>query len=169
MHMDYKLQIIFSGDGNGHYCQLYSIAQQCAFMFATMHTDVDSAHAKSTDALHLPLQIMQTVVWVYSLDCYLYPFLLLGVLLIGVATSVTVLYRQRLRLAAVVAKTCLVPYVSKGYIHAMKGTQLVPGDVVVLQPGLALCDLVVLRGSCLIEDASLTGEVGHLIDQLRFA
>lgn len=105
------------------------------------------------------MQMIQAVLWVYAFQYYIYPFVLLAVLFTGIATSVGLLYRQKARLAALTTKTFLIPYVNKGYIRAMKGSQLVPGDVIVVQPGVAVCDLVLLRGSCLVEDASLTGEV----------
>lgn len=35
-----------------------------------------------------------------------------------------------------------------------------PGDVVVLQRGKATCDMVLLKGSCLVEESMLSGEVG---------
>ena len=39
--------------------------------------------------------------------------------------------------------------------------RLLPGDVVVLQPGKALFDMVVLQGNCLVTESMLSGEVGH--------
>ena len=41
----------------------------------------------------------------------------------------------------------------------MSSRRLVPGDVVVLLPGKATCDMVLLRGSCLTEESMLSGEV----------
>ena len=35
-----------------------------------------------------------------------------------------------------------------------------PGDVVVLLPGTATCDMALLQGNCLVEESSLSGEVG---------
>ena len=37
--------------------------------------------------------------------------------------------------------------------------RLVPGDVVVLLPGKATADMVVLQGNCLVEESVLSGEV----------
>lgn len=45
--------------------------------------------------------------------------------------------------------------------RAVSSTRLVPGDVVVLLPGQATCDMVLLRGSCLLEESMLSGEVSH--------
>ena len=43
--------------------------------------------------------------------------------------------------------------------RAVSSRRLVPGDVVVLLPGKATCDMVLLRGSCLVEESLLSGEV----------
>lgn len=37
--------------------------------------------------------------------------------------------------------------------------RLVPGDIVVLQPGKATCDMVLLQGNCLVDESILSGEV----------
>ena len=42
--------------------------------------------------------------------------------------------------------------------RAVSSRRLVPGDVVVLLRGKATCDMVLLRGSCLIEESILSGE-----------
>ena len=34
-----------------------------------------------------------------------------------------------------------------------------PGDVIVLIPGTATCDIVIIRGNCLVEESNLSGEV----------
>ena len=43
--------------------------------------------------------------------------------------------------------------------RAVSSHRLVPGDVVVLLPGKATCDMVLLRGCCLVEESLLSGEV----------
>ena len=43
--------------------------------------------------------------------------------------------------------------------RAASSRRLVPGDVVVVLPGKATCDMVLLRGSCLTEESMLSGEV----------
>ena len=55
--------------------------------------------------------------------------------------------------------TRIVPTVQAGWVRAAMSYALVPGDVVVLQQGKASCDLVMLRGSCLVEESMLSGEV----------
>lgn len=43
--------------------------------------------------------------------------------------------------------------------RALLSHRLVPGDVIVVLPGKATCDMVLLRGSCLVEESLLSGEV----------
>ena len=50
--------------------------------------------------------------------------------------------------------------------RAVSSRVLVPGDVVVLLPGTATCDMVLLQGNCLVEESSLSGEVGSSTNAL---
>ncbi len=43
--------------------------------------------------------------------------------------------------------------------RALASRRLVPGDVVVLLPGKAVADMVLLTGNCLVEESLLSGEV----------
>lgn len=43
--------------------------------------------------------------------------------------------------------------------RAISSRRLVPGDVVVVLPGKATCDMVLLQGNCLVEESMLSGEV----------
>ena len=43
--------------------------------------------------------------------------------------------------------------------RAAASHSLVPGDVLVVLRGKASCDMVLLRGSCLVEESMLSGEV----------
>jgi P-type E1-E2 ATPase len=53
----------------------------------------------------------------------------------------------------------LTPMVQGKWVRAIASNKLVPGDVIVLQPGKALCDMVLLRGACLVTESMLSGEV----------
>jgi len=48
--------------------------------------------------------------------------------------------------------------------RATSSKKLVPGDVIVVLPETATCDLVLLQGTCLVEESNLSGEVKLLID-----
>lgn len=42
--------------------------------------------------------------------------------------------------------------------RAVSSKRLIPGDVIVVLPGRATCDLVLLQGNCLVEESNLPGE-----------
>ena len=87
----------------------------------------------------------------------------MAIMLIGTATSVGLTYRQRQILFKLFNRASLVPCVRKGYVKANVSHRLVPGDVIVVQPGVALCDMVLLRGNCLVEASKLSGKVRNMI------
>ena len=43
--------------------------------------------------------------------------------------------------------------------RAVSSRRLVPGDVIVILPGKATCDMILLRGNCLVQESNLSGEV----------
>ena len=47
--------------------------------------------------------------------------------------------------------------------RAISSQRLVPGDVIVVLPGSATCDMVLLQGNCLVEESNLSGEVISLL------
>ena len=85
---------------------------------------------------------------------------MIGVLILGSGVSAYLLHRQRLRLVNLVTERHLVPLLYKKFVRALLARQLVPGDVIVVQKGRAACDMVLLRGACLVEESMLSGEVG---------
>lgn len=106
------------------------------------------------------VQALEIGLWMWSFAYYVYPAILLGIMLIGTIISGNAVYQQRKRLTAAFSQYHLVPVVRKGYVRAASALQLVPGDVVVVLQGMAACDMVLLRGNCLVQEAALTGEVG---------
>ena len=90
--------------------------------------------------------------WLYSLIIVLFTLAntleLLQTLLAHEAKMVNLVNRPR-----------LVPMVLGGWVRAAGSHRLVPGDILVLQRGQATCDMVLLRGSCLVEESMLSGEV----------
>ena len=70
------------------------------------------------------------------------------------------LHKQHALLVGLINRRRVVPIVQTGgWIRAAVSHQLVPGDVVVVQRGKATVDMVLLRGSCLVEESMLSGEV----------
>ena len=96
------------------------------------------------------------------LNTYVYPAILIAIILARISDKAYRRVQQRRRVAVSSQWPRLAPYVSNGCVHAMGAAKLVPGDVIVIQPGLAMCDAVLLRGACLAEQSTLTGEVPSL-------
>lgn len=94
--------------------------------------------------------------WLF--EYYIYPSLLLAVMVAGQGLCAYLAYCKACSLAKLTAHSRLVPYVDKGYVRAMKASNLVPGDIIVVVPGPAVCDMVLLRGNCLVEESALSGE-----------
>ena len=72
---------------------------------------------------------------------------------------VITLHRQRMKVMALVNVCRLTPLVWEGWVRAVSSHRLLPGDIVVLRQGKAVCDLVILQGSCLVMESMLSGEV----------
>lgn len=77
----------------------------------------------------------------------------------GLVGVVMALNDQHTKLVGLVNQRTMVPIVDRGWVRAAPSHRLVPGDVIVLQRGRAPCDVVLLRGSCLVEESMLSGEV----------
>ena len=71
----------------------------------------------------------------------------------------TVLKEQHNKVMALMNESRLTPLVQEQWVRATSSHRLVPGDVIVLQRGRALCDMVVLQGACIATEALLSGEV----------
>jgi len=98
---------------------------------------------------------------VYLIYCgrYFYPVLILLLLTISAVLLIHTLRRQRKKIKALVNECRLTPLVCDGWVRAISSHRLLPGDVMVLQPGKALCDMVVLQGTCIVMESMLSGEV----------
>ena len=97
----------------------------------------------------------------YLIYCgrYFYPVLVLSLFLVSAGLLIRTLCRQRKKIMALVNECRLTPLVWDGWVRAISSHRLLPGDVMVLQPGKALCDMVVLQGTCLVMESMLSGEV----------
>jgi len=98
---------------------------------------------------------------VYLIYCgrYFYPVLILLLLTISAVLLIHTLRRQRKKIKALVNECRLTPLVWDGWVRAVSSHRLLPGDVMVLQAGKALCDMVVLQGTCIVMESMLSGEV----------
>lgn len=90
---------------------------------------------------------------------YFYPVLILFSMVSAAAGFVTTLHTQHGKVMALMNKRRLTPMVQGSWVRATSSHRLVPGDVIVLQTGRAVCDMVLLRGACLVTESMLSGEV----------
>ncbi|DBA92222.1 TPA: hypothetical protein ACH3X1_015929 [Trebouxia sp. C0004] len=73
--------------------------------------------------------------------------------------STYALYKKRIHLFQSLGQKRVVPIVQSTRVRAISSRRLVPGDVIVVLPGKATCDMVLLQGNCLVEESALSGEV----------
>ena len=97
----------------------------------------------------------------YLLYCgrYFYPVIILSLFLLSAVLLIHTLRAQRKKIKALVNECRLTPLVWDGWVRAISSHRLLPGDVMVLQQGKALCDMVVLQGTCVVVESMLSGEV----------
>ena len=72
------------------------------------------------------------------------------------------LHQQHSKVMRLMNECRVTPMVQQQWVRAVASYRLVPGDIVVLQRGRALCDMVVLQGACLVTESMLSGEVSFL-------
>ncbi|DBA65621.1 TPA: hypothetical protein ACH3X2_002681 [Trebouxia sp. C0005] len=107
------------------------------------------------------VQFAELIFITYEQD-YKLAGLLLSVTITSCFVSVYRLYQSRMGLYQSVSQQRLVAVVQAGRVRAVSPRRLVPGDVVVLLAGKATCDMVLLRGSCLVEESLLSGEAAQV-------
>ena len=105
------------------------------------------------------LQLLELVYLIYQ-GQFLYPILISIFTVPAVHGMATVLNQQHGKVMALMNESRLMPMVQEKLVRAIASHRLVPGDVTVLHKGRALCDMVMLRGACLVTESVLSGEVG---------
>lgn len=107
------------------------------------------------------LQYLGCIYLVYR-NYWIFPLLLA---LLSLAANLALVFTLRLRhttTLGLIGLRRIIPIVQQGWVKALPAYKLVPGDVIVVQAGKVSCDMVLLRGSCLVEEAMLSGEVWRL-------
>ena len=105
-------------------------------------------------------QTLELIYLVYR-GRYFYPVLLVLLSIPSVWIQFKVLHSQHSRVMTLMNEVRLTPQVQQQWVRAAASYHLVPGDIIVLQRGRALCDMVVLKGACLVMESMLSGEVSH--------
>ncbi len=103
-------------------------------------------------------QALELIYLVYR-GRYFYPVVLVLLSVPSLWIQLKILHSQHSRVMALMNEVRLTPMVQQQWVRAAASYHLVPGDVIVLQRGRALCDMVVLKGACLVMESMLSGEV----------
>ncbi|KAA6417980.1 MAG: hypothetical protein FRX49_12062 [Trebouxia sp. A1-2] len=117
------------------------------------------AHAFS-NPMYL-IQYVELAYLMYELR-YVYAGILYLISFLATSASCWTLYWKRMELYNATRQCRLVPVVQAGIVRAVSSRKLVPGDVIVVLQGRAICDMVLLQGSCLVEESMLSGEAAHV-------
>lgn len=104
------------------------------------------------------LQMME-ICYLWYRQYFAYVAVLTIISCMAIAVLVVSLSDQHKKLVRLVNERHLVPMVDRGWVRAVSSHKLVPGDVIVVQRGRAPVDMVLLRGSCIVEESMLSGEV----------
>lgn len=89
---------------------------------------------------------------------YSYSLIIVSITLFSIITNVVSSYQYRKRLAAIAHYTCEVQVLQNGRVSTVNSTELLPGDVIVLHPGILPCDVALIRGEAIVDENMLTGE-----------
>jgi len=106
----------------------------------------------------LLLQNLEVVYLVYRAH-HFFPVLIVVCATAAIVRLSLTLHKQHNKVMALMNECRLTPLVQGKWVRAVASYRLVPGDVIVLQQGRALCDMVILRGACLVTESRLSGEV----------
>ena len=108
---------------------------------------------------------MQYVECIYLIirGYWIFPAIVASLSLLVNSTLLRSIYQQHRLMLSLVQQHRVLPLVHLGWVRAVPAHVVVPGDVVVLQRGKATADLVLLRGSALVEESMLSGEVRWVV------
>lgn len=126
-------------------------------------------------------QYASVAIWCLQ-EYYSYSTIIVLITLCSILTTAIQAYRYRKKLAAMAYFSCDVEVVRGSIninslggllllptnppsaaaaavtISTVPSTELVPGDVVLVKPGILPCDIVLLRGEAIVDETMLTGE-----------
>lgn len=96
--------------------------------------------------------------WYYDGFSY-YISVILLLTFISLASSLYLANRSQSRIHDMAFYECEVEIVREDSVMTVNSSELVPGDVVVVEAGLKMpCDAVLLKGCCVVDDSELSGE-----------
>lgn len=102
-------------------------------------------------------QMFMAWTW-FNFSYYHMGFILTFVFISGGLSIIWVNYNNACILATLVGSPAPVTVVRGGESKKIPSTELVPGDMVEVEPGLNTCDMVLMSGKVVLDESSLTGE-----------
>lgn len=94
----------------------------------------------------------------FNFSYYHMGFILTFVFVSGGLSIIWVNYNNACILATLVGAPAPVSVIRGGESKKIPSTELVPGDIVEVEPGLNTCDMVLMAGKVVLDESSLTGE-----------
>ena len=96
------------------------------------------------------MQNLEVAYLIYRAQLF-YPVVVIVCCAAAAIRHAATLQQQHNKVMALMNQCRLMPVIQGKWVRATASHRLVPGDVMVLQEGRALCDMVMLRGACLVQ------------------
>lgn len=103
-------------------------------------------------------QYFSVLVWIVGEAYYTYSTCIFVITAFSIISSAIETHHNMQRLSGIAYFKCDVKVLRGGEFRKVSSTDLVPGDVLVVQPGVLPCDAVLLSGECIVDENLLTGE-----------
>ena len=117
-------------------------------------------HLMLKEAVH-PFYVFQytsILIWAVCDQYYAYSVCIALISAFSIISSAIETHRNSRRLADLAKSEQIVEALRGGVFILIPSMDLVPGDVVSISPGLLPCDMVLMRGECIVDENMLTGE-----------
>ncbi|EFJ40236.1 hypothetical protein VOLCADRAFT_108270 [Volvox carteri f. nagariensis] len=103
-------------------------------------------------------QYFSILIWVVGDNYYSYAVCIFVITWFSIISAAVEAHNNMKRLAEIAHFECEVDVIRSGQVVRLPSSCLVPGDLVVVGPGTLPCDMVLLRGECIVDENMLTGE-----------
>ncbi|PNW86612.1 hypothetical protein CHLRE_02g093700v5 [Chlamydomonas reinhardtii] len=103
-------------------------------------------------------QYFSILIWIVGDAYYSYAVCIAVITWFSIISAAYEAHQNMKRLAEIAHFECEVDVVRSGEVVRLPSSALVPGDLVVVAPGTLPCDMVLLRGECILDENMLTGE-----------
>ncbi|GIL56505.1 hypothetical protein Vafri_11862 [Volvox africanus] len=103
-------------------------------------------------------QYFSILIWVVGDAYYSYAVCIFVITWFSIISAAVEAHNNMKRLADIAHFECKVDVLRSGEVVCLPSSSLVPGDLVVVGPGTLPCDMVLLRGECILDENMLTGE-----------